>query len=201
MSFDPELPRAHTKMRSAEIRSNFVALNDQDTATNIRIDNIQLTPGPQGPKGDQGEPGPGFTSPYPGDLAAQGSITAQGALLAEGGHLAMGSGLGSSSEDGLRVMNNGRRPLFVGRSGGSNLFSHTMDLPGLDDGGGVPSVQDGDNLRYSAGTETWKPSRGLASRFAGMTALSLTISDPPTQAEVQAVANRLDEILAALQQA
>ena len=192
--FDRTKPVNSVPVDADFLRTQFNDLDD-------RVKAIVPVPGPQGPKGEKGDPGAGFTSPYPGDLAAQGTITSQGALLAEGGHVAMGSGLGSSSEDGLRVMNNGRRPLFVGRSGGGDLFSHTMDLPGLDDGGGVPSVQDGDNLRYSAGTETWKPSRGLASRFAGMTALSLTISDPPTQAELQAVANRLDEILAMLQQA
>ncbi len=35
----------------------------------------------------------------------------------------------------------------------------------------------------------------VRARFAGLTPLGLTVSDPPTQAEVQAIADKLDELI------
>jgi hypothetical protein len=39
-----------------------------------------------------------------------------------------------------------------------------------------------------------------ASKPLALAALAMTVSDPPTQAEVQAIADRCDELLEALQQ-
>ena len=78
MPFDPTLPKAGTKLRSGEIRGNFIALNDKIDATPAGPpgpQGAQGDPGPQGdpggPQGPQGDPGP------PGPQGAAGEVTAQ----------------------------------------------------------------------------------------------------------------------------
>lgn len=89
--------------------------------------------------------------------------------------------------------------MVTGRNAGADVYQHTLDLPGFDDGAGSASVQDGDGLAFHAGAATWRPKRRPGLAFADLMALVLIVSDPPTQAEVQSVADRLDVLLARLQ--
>jgi len=102
------------------------------------------------------------------------------------------------TEDSIRLQNNGGKLQAIRRVGGADLDACTLDLTGLDEGAGTPAVQDGDLLRYDATAQTWKPLRGLPYVFSDLQPLALNIGDPPAQADVQAIADRLDEILSRL---
>ena len=72
MSFNPNLPISDSEIKSAELRAQFNALNNQDTATNERIDNLPPPiPGQKGEKGDPGKDGadgqPGIQGPAGND--------------------------------------------------------------------------------------------------------------------------------------
>ena len=60
-AFDPNFPADNQVAYADEQRAQFNALNNQDTATNQRIDN--LPPPAPGPKGDKGDPGDSIVGP------------------------------------------------------------------------------------------------------------------------------------------
>ena len=269
MPFDPNFPPSHSELKSADYRDQFNALNDQNTATNQRIDNLPPpVPGPKGEKGDPGNDGapgaPGATGPagadgrgtnprgawdgmttfnrndlvtfnggsylclndattgiqpdtnpmswmqiaapstggspfpYPGNADIQGHVFVQGELRL------YQTDPGSSGESSAVIrrddMSGASIPVFVTRRSGMDISAIKFDPAGMYDGMGNPSIQHGDTLRYDSMAQAIKPSRGMAQRFGDLAPLNLTISNPPTQSEVQAVATRLDEYLMRFQQ-
>lgn len=205
MSLDLTKPVSGSEPDSAEIRANFTALHvrDNELAAEIAaipagppgpqgiqgIQGIQGDVGPQGLQGDVGPVGPEPSSPFTSPFIGTSGV------LAEGSALGTGTDMNSSSESGVRLHNNGGKLLINGRSIGQDVHFTTFDPAGLDDGAGSPSVQDGDVYRYAAATQSVKPSRRPGLLFADLAPLNMTVSDPPTQAEMQILADRLDAML------
>jgi hypothetical protein len=86
------------------------------------------------------------------------------------------------------------------RQAGTIRETIRLDLAGTTAGAiGTPAVQEGDVPTYRAVDQTYRPTRGLASRFADLMPLAMTADDPPTQAQMQAALDRLDVMLARFQ--
>ena len=127
-------------------------LNDLDD----RVKAIVPVQGPKGDKGDTGEQGPAMSFP----IAGPGII--QGRIISDNGDLTIASSdPNGSGETSVRLVHNGGRIMIVTRVNGIDISSITLDLAGFDDGGGAPSVQDGDLLRYDGSSQTFKCARGI----------------------------------------
>ncbi len=74
-TYDPSFPVDNAVAYADELRAQLNALNNQDTATNQRIDN--LPPPVPGPKGDKGDPGESIVGP-PGSQGPAGNDGARG---------------------------------------------------------------------------------------------------------------------------
>ena len=150
MTFDPAWPPYGIDIESAPLRAQLNALNNQDTTTNQRIDNIQLTPGPQGPKGD-----PGASFPYAGNAEIDGSVFVQGELALfesdPGGSGESSVRIGRASAGGAAV------PAITSRLNGTTLFNITLDFGGQADASGSPTIQNGAIWRYDQATNSLKP--------------------------------------------
>lgn len=189
MPFDPTKPAPGTKPNSAEIRANFTALKAQ--ADDLQTQIAAIPAGPPGPQGPQGDPGP---------MPPTNPFIAQGSVLAHGGDLGLiTSDPNGSGEEGLRLRNNAGRIQIAVRTSGADQSAETLDLAGSTDGGGTPTAQHEDRLVRDGASALWKPARRLGTLFADLTPLTASISDPPTQTEVQENRDRLNEILTRLQ--
>ena len=107
MPFDPTLPKAGTKLRSGEIRANFIALND-------RIDAIPA--GPPGPSGADGAPGPQGPQGDPGVQGPQGNDGSQGPEGPQGQQGPPGEVTAQQLADA--VAGTARNPNMIGPFGG-----------------------------------------------------------------------------------
>ncbi len=115
MPFDPTLPKAGTKLRSGEIRANFIALNDEINA---------IPAGPPGPAGNAGAPGP--MGP-PGNDGPQGPAGTGGAPGPQGPPFA------NAVVDGVSTLNPGDSATVSTSFDGSNV-RFTFGLPRGADG-------------------------------------------------------------------
>lgn len=177
MPFDPNIPQNNTLNDADPIRANMNVLNARCDALAGQIASIPAgPPGPQGAKGDkgdQGEQGPqGPAMSFP--IAGPGII--QGRIISDNGDLTIASSdPNGSGETSVRIVNNGGRVLIAAKNLGSDVYGITLDPAGLDDGGGAPSVQDGDLLRYDGATQTFKCARGITQNVALGTGQTLQI--------------------------
>ena len=206
MTFDPTWPPYKARATSAKFREQFTGLHDEITAIpkgdkgdpgDQGPQGIQGPPGNDGAQGPQGEQGPPISSPLEGNMQVNGSGWYQG-------ELGFGmSNIGNSAETGLKITsdNPGMGPILkiIARNSGSDQYGASMDPVGIYDNGGAPSVQNGDMFTFDLMMSRWRPTRSVGSRFADLAPLNMMISDPPTQMEVQTLANRQDEILSRLQ--
>ena len=156
MPFDPTKPAFGSPDSSAEMRSQFNALND-------KIDAI--------PAGPQGPPGPPFAD------AVVDSVT----TLPPGDSATVGTNF-----DGIHVRFTFGIPR--GTTGGDGA-------PGPQ---GVPGEVTNAALATALSSALATAAANSSANSNGVAALGLTVSDPPTQTEMQAIASKLDELIAAL---
>jgi hypothetical protein len=174
-TYDPSFPADNAVAYADELRAQLNALNDQDTATNQRIDNLPPpvagpkgdkgdkgdpgndgATGAQGPQGNDGPPGPPLSSPLTGDAVFQGRVMIQQSEL----HVMTNTDTGSGEEGiAIRADTSSGSPILqiASRRSGSDIASISFDLAGFFDGMGNPTVQDGALLRYDGMRQCFKP--------------------------------------------
>ena len=197
MPFDPTKPAANSPNSSAEMRAQLNGLKDLIDAvsgvTSAQVD--------------------GVTTVNPTDPAAVG-VSVVGSTLhltfaiprGQDGQTGSPGGQGSPGNDGAT---GAQGPPFA-----SALVDSVTTLPS----GSAATVSvmfDGTNVRFTFGIPAGADgavgapgevtNAGLASAIAGtsansnsVTTLNLTVSDPPSQSEVQAIATKVDELIMAL---
>ncbi len=206
-TFDPEVPRPKSKVRSAELRDNFNALNDKIEA----IPDPQqgppgppgadsTVPGPVGPAGaDSTVPGPqGSTGPEGRGIASvyddgYGRAVVQMSDGATYGPFTIASGpaggQGSPGSDGRSVTNirdTGSGSFMVDMSDGSSYGPFTPPAGQQGPAGEVSNQQLNDAIN------------GTPRNVDGFSQLYITISDPPTQSEMQQILDSYNSLIIAL---
>ena len=168
MPFDPALPRTGSRASSAEMRSQFTALK-------ALIDAIP--PPIHGPPGPQGEQGPqGFS----GRDGAEGPTGPQGPAGADGRSI-------------VNVYDDGAGRAIVQMSDGSTYGPFTVATgPQGAQGPAGEVTTSALNDAISAALA------GTSANSNGVAILDMTVSDPPTQMEMQTIATRLDQLILAL---
>jgi hypothetical protein len=156
--------------------------------------------GLQGPQGAPGAAGEAISFPVAGPATFQGGVFAQQCDV----RLVTNTDPGGSEEAGIALTaSDGEAGPMLGvatRQAGALRETIRLDLAGTTAGPiGTPVVQEGDVPTYRAVDQTYRPTRGLASRFADLMPLAMTADDPPTQAQMQAAFDRLDVMLARFQ--
>lgn len=184
MPFDPTLPAFGSPDSSAEIRGQLNGLKDLIDAG---------VPGPQGPQGDPGSQGPAGTDGATGPQGPQGP---QGPPFIQ------------PVVDGVTTLPAGSNATATSSFDGTNLH-FAFGLPQGADGNTGPQGLQGNEGPQGAqgppGPQGEVSAVQLAAAIAttstnsnGVALLSLAVSAPPTQAEMQATADKLDELITAL---
>lgn len=126
MPFDPNFPIADELAFADEMRAQLNALNDQDTATNQRIDNLP----------------PAF--PHTGDAEISGHIKGGGSAYIQGELGFAMNDIGGSGESGFKIVaaNNGDGPIprFITRNSGMDQSNFGIDGTGITGNLGNPTV-------------------------------------------------------------
>ena len=199
MPYDPNNPVNGVLVDANFLRGQFNALKDLIDAG---------VPGPQGPQGDPGTQGVQGVQGNPGPAGPQGP---QGI---DGPQGPQGFPFGSTVVDGVTTLNPGD-PATAGTSFDNTTVHFTFGIPrgatGADGAQGIQGPQGNDGPQGIQGPQGPQGIPGevtaaaLATAIAGTSAnsngvalLGLPVSDPPTQAEVQAIASKMDEIMTAL---
>jgi hypothetical protein len=155
MSYDPTLPRDHTKIIAAELRGQFTGLKTLMDAIPPPI------PGPPGPQGIQGEPGP----------------------------------QGNDGRSVVNVYDDGSGRAIVQMSDGTTYGPFTI-------ASGPPGAEGPQGPQGPMGEATMGDIQnaigGTSNNSNSVSILDMTVSDPPTQTEVQNIASRLDQLILAL---
>jgi len=215
MPFDPALPRTGSRASSAEMRSQFTSLKALIDAIPPPI------PGPPGPQGEQGPQG------YSGRDGAEGPTGPQGPAGADGRSIVNvyddGSGraivqMSDGTTYGPFAIASG--PVGPQGDPGPQGPEGRYVSGVADDGVGRAIIQMSDGSTYGPFTVATGPqgaqgpagevttsalndaiSAALAATSAnsnGIPILDMTVSDPPTQMEMQTIATRLDQLILAL---
>ena len=205
MPFDPTQPAGHSPQTSAPIRNNFNALK-------ALIDAVPAgPPGPAGPAGPAGEPGPagaaGAAGPPGPNLNMRGDWQAwdvynRGDVIAYNGnvYIAFADALSGPPPDG------DTRWKLLTLTGPAGPAGADSTVPGPAGNDGAPGAVGPAGPAGPAGEVTAAQlAQEIAFAFGGTSAnsntvqpLNLTVSDPPTQSEMQSLANKMDELIGAL---
>ncbi len=193
--FDPSLPAAGSPLQSQVVRDQFNGLKELIDAlpaiTSAVVDEVgTVGPGENAtvsvsvagtvlhlgfaiPRGNDGQPG------ATGEQGAQGPPFANAVI------------------DSVGTLNPGENATVSVSFDGSSVhfsFGIPRGMPGEQGIQGVPGEVTNADLGNAINGVLAQTSNGSN----GVALLGMTVSDPPTQAEVQAVANKLDELIAAL---
>ncbi|MBI5822086.1 MAG: hypothetical protein HZA88_24195 [Verrucomicrobia bacterium] len=218
MPFDPNLPADNSPLNAAEMRGQLTGLKAD-------IDSIPVGPqGPPGSKGDKGDPGnagpagpagsdgaPGPQGPAgePGPAGPPGpNFTMRGDWepwnsYNSGDLVTYNGNVYVSFQDGVSGpppdQDNRWKPLTIvgptGATGGQGPQGEPGAVgPAGNDGAPGPAGPPGEVTAQQLADAI----NGTSSNSNGIATLSLIVSDPPTQSEVQAVANKIDELIGAL---
>ena len=194
MPFNPALPATGSPDSSAEMRSQLNGLHDEIVAIPVG------PPGPQGPPGADGPAGPtggsggdGPTGP-PGMPGPQGSAGNDGPQGAQG---PAGLPFANAVVDSVSTLNPGDPATVSTAFDGSNVH-FTFGIPHGAVGTSGTNGTDGAPGEVSAATLTTAIA-GTARNPSAITALGLAAATPYDPAQLQAVSDKLDELLAALQ--
>jgi hypothetical protein len=211
MPYDPNFPTENTIARASLMRAQLNALKAQIDATPAGpqgpagLDGAPGAPGAKGDKGDPGEPGaPGPSFNMRGDWQSW-DVYNRGDLIAYNGNLyiAFADALSGPPPDGDTRW---KLLTLIGPAGPAGADS-TVPGPAGNDGAPGPAGADGPpGPQGPAGEVTAAQlAQEIAFAFGGTSAnsntvqpLNLTVSDPPAQSDVQALANKLDELISAL---
>jgi hypothetical protein len=219
MPYDPNFPATRAELVSAAFRNQFHGMKDLIDAGVPGPQGPQGDPGTQGPQGPQGDPGPaGPQGPAgtngsdgaPGPQGPQGNDGAQGPQGNPGPQGAPGSSMISAVVDSVSTLNPGD-PATAGTSFDGNSVHFQFGLPrGATGADGAVGPQGPQGPQGNAGAQGAQGPAGEVSNAAlttaiagtsnntnGVALLNLTVSDPPTQAEMQAIANKIDELILA----
>jgi hypothetical protein len=218
MPVDPNFPTANTLADAVQMRAQLNGLFDlivPGPQGPQGIPGSQGVPGSQGAQGEQGLPFAavvvdGVTTLPPGSAA---TVTAN---LQDGNvHLLFGVPSGSNGSDGANgqpfatVVVQSVTTLPAGSDAtvtavlDGDVVRLTFGLPrGVD---GINGANGADGANGSDGATGEVTAAQLSSAISGTSnntdavgLLNLAVSDPPTQSELQAVANKLDELILAL---
>ncbi len=207
MPFDPTLPKAGTKLRSGEIRANFIALNDKIDATPAG------PPGPQGPAGNDGAPGPQGPQGVPGPAGPQGNDGAMGSPGPQGNNGSdgapgpqgpQGPPFANAVVDGVSTLNPGDNATVSTSFDGSNV-RFTFGIPRGADGMQGPQGNNGnDGAQGPQGADGPQGPPGevtnaaLASAIAGTSANTnavSTLDTPFADPDMEALRQKLNEMI------
>jgi hypothetical protein len=192
MAFDPSLPLPGANVQSEVFRSQFNALNDQDTALGQRIDAIPVgPPGPPGPAGNDGAAGPEGPAGEPGPMGASGNEGPQGPPGAQGDTGPMG-GAGPDGPQGPQGPTGEPGP--IGPEGPEGPLG-PQGPQGPQGPPGPPPEVTMQDLNNAVGQTLMNALAGSSANTNAISTLSRVISDPPTQADMQAFADKLDELI------
>lgn len=159
MPFDPAFPADDAIAYADEQRAQFNALKALIDAANAHLAALaaQIAAIPAGAPGPQGPPGPPISSPLTSPAVFDAPVYLGNQQL----KFDMMRDIGGSGEWALRlsgIASSGGPMLAVaGRMAGADRYEHHVDFGGLNDGGGMPTVQDGDLLRFDGMSQIWKP--------------------------------------------
>ncbi len=161
------------------------------------------------PKGTDGLSGPpitsfivdGVTTLNPGDAATvqtnfDGASVRFNFGIPRGSDGVQGPPFSSAVVDGVNTLNPGDAAQ-VGTSFDGNTVHFTFGIPrgqNGNDGGSGGQGPPGEVTNADLGSAI----SGTSSNSNGVSVLNMTVSDPPTQGEMQAIASKLDELIAAL---
>jgi hypothetical protein len=192
MPFDPLYPQPGTPIRSAPLRKNLNALNDKIDGLPAGPQGPQGQPGPQGPPGEKGDKGDtGDPGGPPGPQGPEGSQGPQGGAGPQGDPGPQGPPFANAVVDNVTTLDPGENASVAASFDGANVrFSF-----------GIPRGQEGP--QGAAGEVSQQnlddAIAGTAKNITAVSDLSgLTISDPPTQGEVQQVVDKINELINAL---
>jgi hypothetical protein len=145
--------------------------------------------GPEGPQGPQGDPGgpPGPQGPQ-GDVGPQGDAGPAGEPGPEGRHVTnvYDSGDGRAIIEMSDASTYGPFTVASGPAGADGA----QGPPGMDGAQGPPGEVSAQQLSDAIA--------GTPANVNAIEPMNLTVSDPPTQSEMQTIANKLDELINAL---
>ncbi len=208
MPFNPNIPEDDSLIVAPPIREQFNSLK-------TLIDNVPTGPaGPQGPRGAQGAQGiQGAPGPQ-GAAGAQGLAGPAGAAGEEGAQ-GPGGPAGPPGETGPQGQQGGQGEQGNPGPQGPPFAQAVVDgVATLNPGESatVSVIYSDSNVHFSFGIPRGTDgqpgevsTQQLASAIAGTSSntntvatLGTVVSDPPTQAEVQAVVSKLDELILAL---
>ena len=204
--FDPNLPATDSDMVSAEMRSQFNGLkaliDATQTVTAAQVDGTNtLPPGspanasvsvvgntlhfsfdlPQGNDGAAGSDGPPGNDGSPGEPGPTGEAGPQGPPFA------------TAVVDGVTTLDPWESATVDASFDGSNVH-FTFGIPRGNDGSsgadGMPGEVSQQQLDDAIAT--------TSANSDGVSTLDLFVSDPPTQAEMQDIVNKLNELIVAL---
>jgi hypothetical protein len=210
MPFDPTLPLENTLVDAAQMRSQLQGL----------FDLIQAIPA--GPPGPPGQDGGSVVSASvdavgtlnPGDMA-QAGVSWDGSTL----HFTFALPRGNDGSNGSNGNDGGPGPTGPPGPSVANAFVDSVTTLNPGDFATVQSSFDGTNAHFTFGIPRGQDganglngevtnadlSSALSSAISGtsnntnpVSTLGMSVSDPPTQSEMQAIANKLDELINAL---
>jgi len=201
MAFDPTLPATGAQLRSAELRNQLNGLKDLIDAVPVGTQGLPGEAGPPGPAGPQGEPGADGDPGPAGNAVANVYDDSTGRAviqMSDGttyGPFTVASGpQGSPGADGAQGDPGPQGdPGAQGEPGAQGDPGGPQGPPGAD---GAEGPQ-GPAGEVSAQQLT-DAIAGTANNPASIATLDITVSDPPTQGEVQAVVDKMNELINAL---
>ena len=207
--FNPALPATGSPNSSAEMRSQLTGLHDEILAIPQGPPGPQGDAGPVGPKGDPGTVGlPGPQGPS-GNDGAQGPQGIQGADGPPGPQGPQGLPFGSTLVDGVTTLPAGD-PATAGTSFDGTNVHFTFGIPrGATGADGVQGIRGPQGDAGPQGPPGEVTNAALASAIAtavadcarnpaAVAALGITATTTYDPAQLQAVSDKLDELLAAL---
>ena len=217
-AFNPNIPVNNTTNDADPIRNNFNALKTLIDAGIPGPQGIPGTPGAQGPQGPQGNPGtglvfvgnwnplttytPGQTVNWNANLFVATTTIPPGndpingppwSVITLNGPQGVQGIPGPPGEAGIGLTFQGAWNIISYAQGDAVIYNNTLYVALT----AITTTNTPDtNPDWQAITF---PVNETAKNPAALMPLNLTVSNPPTQAEVQLIANQLDLLLAALQ--
>ena len=180
-TFDPSLPTDGSLILAEVLRDQFNGLAHMITAIPAG------PPGPKGPQGAQGAEGP------QGDAGPQGETGPAGPQGEQGPQGPPGPTFGSAQVQSTSTLlpgNNVEASCYFDPTG---TVYFNFGIPTGAAGPQGPQGPPGEVTTFQLNEAIATTARNLNT----VTPLSFSISDPPTQAEVQALLNKINEIIAA----
>ncbi len=188
MPYDPTLPQAGTEIDAVQMRAQLNGLKDLidaiQTITAAQVDATHTL--------DPGEPATAEASWNDGEVHFTFGIPRGN----DGGEGAPGPPFASAVVDGVTTLDPGE-PATVDSTFDGTTVHLTFAIPRGDDGGPGPQGEPGAPGEVSLQQLT-DAIATTSSNTNAVATLGMTVSDPPTQSEVQQIADKIDELIVML---